>query len=114
MSKQTANLMPQVAFNILLALSLKPRHGYEIIKQVELDSNGRVKLGPGALYGTIKQLRENRLIEEIASNVPSDRRRYYQLTREGWDQLNLELQHYENTIKVAKTRQLIGEAIWAN
>ena len=49
MAKQY-NQLPQVAFSILLALSLKPRHGYEIMKQVEEDSNGKIKLGPGALY----------------------------------------------------------------
>lgn len=57
--------LPRVAFSILLALSLRERHGYEIIKQVEEDSNGKVKLGPGALYTSIKQLRAQGLIAEM-------------------------------------------------
>jgi hypothetical protein len=38
-------LTPAV-FHILLALSTQERHGYEIMKQVESDSLGKVKMGP--------------------------------------------------------------------
>ena len=68
--------MPQVSFSILFALSLKPRHGYELMQQVEADSRGIIKIGPGALYGAIKQLREDELIQEIEQT--NERRRYYQ------------------------------------
>lgn len=45
-------LTPPV-FYILLSLSLKQRHGYEILKQVEEHSGGAVRLGPGTLYSTL-------------------------------------------------------------
>jgi DNA-binding PadR family transcriptional regulator len=115
MSKRTA-LLPQVSFVILFALSLKPRHGYELMQQIEHDSNGRIRLGPGALYGSIKQLREDSLIEEMPFEG-SERRRYYRLTKKGWDTLNAELEYYENTLKLARQRkssQAFGAFQWAN
>lgn len=112
MKRQSTKLLPQVAFSILLALSLKPRHGYELMKQIEDDSNGIVKMGPGALYGTIKQLNEDGLIEELPSQ--KDRRRYYRLSKKGLESLGTELKYYENTVKLARQRKLIKNAIWQN
>jgi len=107
MSKKVTGLLPQVTFSILFALSLKPRHGYEIMQQVEHDSVGKVKLGPGALYGTIKQLREDNLIEEMPFEG-NERRRYYRLTKKGWDTLNAELAYFQNTVELAQQRKLLG------
>ena len=107
MGKKTG-LLPQVTFSIMFALSLKPRHGYELMQQIEHDSNGRIKLGPGALYGTIKQLREDNLIEEMPFEG-DERRRYYRLTRKGWDQLGAELKYFENTVRIARERRLLHE-----
>ena len=109
MSKQY-NQLPQVAFSILLALSLKPRHGYEIMKQVAEDSNGKIKLVPGALYTSIKLLHEQALIQEV-DNEADSRRRYYQLTDKGRQKLNAELEYYDNTIKLARQRK-VYEARW--
>ncbi len=102
--KRSMELLPQVSFSILFALSLQPRHGYEIMQQVEQDSRGKVKLGPGALYGAIKQLRQDGLIEEIASNDPNDRKRSYKLSPQGWERLNKELEYYRDTINLARKR----------
>ena len=71
-----------MAFSILLALSLKERHGYEIIKQIEDDSDGKIKLSPGALYASIKNLHDQGLITEI-KRQDEPRRRYYRLTKSG-------------------------------
>ena len=109
MSKRIAGLLPQVTFSILFALSLKPRHGYELMQQIEHDSNGRVKLGPGALYGTIKQLAEENLIEEMPFADDNQRRRYYRLTKKGWDRLGAELKYFESTVKLAQERRILGQ-----
>src|ERR1700712_1344115 len=98
--KKQYNQLPQVAFSILLALSLKPRHGYEIMKQVDEDSDGRLKLSPGTLYGSIKQLREQELIAEL-NTYGNERRRYYQITDKGIAALNDELEHYERSVIIA-------------
>lgn len=105
MSKPASGLLPQVSFSILLALSLKPRYGYELMQQIEHDSAGRVKLGPGALYGSIKTLREDGLIEEMPFEDETARRRYYRLTRKGWNQLNTELTYYNRITQVAQERK---------
>lgn len=97
------DLLPQVSFSILIALSLKPRHGYEIMQQVADDSLGKIKLGPGSLYSAIKQLTEDGLIEEMPD---SGRRRYYRLTKKGHDKLNTELEYFDNTLKLAKQRRV--------
>ena len=43
-------------FHILLALADKDRHGYEIMREVDERSEGKVRLGPGTLYGSIKRM----------------------------------------------------------
>lgn len=105
MSKEYSQL-PQVAFSILLALSLRERHGYEIIKQVQVDSNNKITLGPGALYTSIKQLRARGLIVEILHEEDA-RRRYYKLSDAGKEVLASELEYYENAVLLAKNRKLL-------
>ena len=110
--KRNLELLPQVSFIILMALSLKPRHGYEIMKQAEEDSLGKVKLAPGTLYGTIKDLLSEALIEEVKNSDSGPRgRRYYRLTKKGWDSLNVELQYYSNIVKISKQR-IASELRW--
>ena len=58
-------LTPAV-FHILLALADGDKHGYAIMKDVENQTAGRLKLGPGTLYGTIKRL--------LAANLIGSRR----------------------------------------
>ena len=106
---QDKNQLPKVAFSILLALSLRERHGYEIIKQVEEDSNDRIKLGPGALYTSIKQLLKRGLIAEV-KHTDDTRRRYYKLTAVGVQVLEQEIDYYENAVALAKKRQTLSPA----
>jgi len=106
--KRNYNHLPQVAFSILMALSLRERHGYEIIKQVEEDSAGKIKLGPGALYTSIRHLHEQGFIEEVNKSNDSSRR-YYRLTRSGHTVLNEELHYYSTMIGLAKRRHLLEE-----
>ena len=56
-------LTPAV-FNILLALSDGEKHGYAIMLEVEGNTQGEVKMGPGTLYGSIKRMLEAGMIEE--------------------------------------------------
>lgn len=111
--KRQYNQLPQVAFSILLALSLRERHGYEIIKQVLDDSNSKIKLSPGALYTSIKQLHEQALVEEV-DNGDDPRRRYYRLTDKGRRALGAELEFYENSLLLARQRQVLETTYGAN
>lgn len=106
-TKQFANsnvsLTPQI-FYILLSLATKELHGYEIMKQVEQDSKGKVKLGPGTLYGAIKRMLEEKLIVELDTN--HSRRKYYKLTEKGKAIFNAEVQRYNQAIELVKERKL--------
>lgn len=104
--KRQYNQLPQVAFSILLALSLRERHGYEIIKQVLDDSDGRIKLSPGALYTSIKQLNDQAMVAEV-NHREDPRRRYYRLTDKGKRALSSELEYYENSLSLARQRQVL-------
>ncbi len=98
------------AFYILLSLSIQDRHGYEILKDVTLSSAGRVKMGPGILYTTLKRLLESGLIVEVEGRTDADRddsrRRYYRLTHQGRGALAAELERMEQALKVARKTRL--------
>lgn len=96
--------LSQSEFYILLSLAIKSRHGYEIMKQVEQDSGGKVLLGPGTLYGSIKRMLRSHLIEEVAGD--NARRKYYTLTENGRTSLSSELQRYNDAVELAKRKNL--------
>src|SRR5579884_269007 len=98
-------LTPAV-FYILLALSAKERHGYEIMKQVQKDSANQVKMGPGTLYGSIKRMIADKLIVEAQErpdpDLDDERRRYYRITDLGQKVLGAELKRFSTALSVAK------------
>lgn len=111
MAKKKSNkpLTPAV-LHILLALSTKERHGYGIMKQVESDSQGKVKMGPGTLYGSIRRMIDAGLIEEsdkeIDPEMDDERRIYYKITGLGQKTLEAELQRYREVVAVAQQKGL--------
>ena len=72
---------------ILLAIGPEERHGYAIMRQVADITGGATKLGPGAVYTTIRRLLDDGLIEETDerpdAEMDDQRRRYYRLTTLG-------------------------------
>lgn len=102
-----APLTPAV-LHILLALSTQERHGYGIMKQVKADSQGKVKMGPGTLYGSIGRMIEAGLIRESDKKMDPDmddeRRVYYRLTGLGQKALAAELDRYREVVAVARRR----------
>jgi DNA-binding PadR family transcriptional regulator len=76
--------LPSAAMHILLALRDGEKHGYAIMREVEEISDGTVKMGPGTLYGSIKRMLADGLIEESDERpdpgLDDQRRRYYRLT----------------------------------
>ena len=104
-----APLTPAV-LHILLALSTEERHGYGIMKQVESDSQGKVKMGPGTLYGSLGRMMEAGLIREsdkkVDRKLDEERRVYYKITALGQAALAAELERYREVVAVAKRKQL--------
>jgi len=79
--------LPTASLYILLALRDGEKHGYAIMSETEELSGGAVKLGPGTLYGSIKRLVEDGLIQESDTRpdptLDDQGRRYYRLARLG-------------------------------
>jgi len=79
--------LPLPAFHILLAVADRERHGYAIMQDVRARTGGALRLGPGTLYGSIKRLLADGLIEELDERPDPEhddvRRRYYRITRHG-------------------------------
>ena len=102
-------LTPAV-FHILLALSSGERHGYGIMKQVEADSQGRVTMGPGTLYGSLKRMLDAGLVREsdkrVDPEMDDERRIYYQITAVGAQALAAELERYNHIVTLAQQRKL--------
>jgi DNA-binding PadR family transcriptional regulator len=109
-----APLTPAV-LHILLALSTEERHGYGIMKQVEQESRGKVKMGPGTLYGSIGRMMAAGLIHEsdrkIDPAMDDERRIYYRLTAAGRKALAAELDRYRDVVAVATEKQVFPIAI---
>ena len=110
-STAQAPLTPAV-LHILLALSTGERHGYGIMKQVQADSQGKTKMGPGTLYGSVGRMIEAGLIREFDKRVDpemgDERRIYYELTGAGRTALEGELKRYRDVVSVAEGRFAYG------
>ena len=104
-NKPNAPLTPAV-LHILLALSTQERHGYGIMKQAELDSRGKVKMGPGTLYGSLSRMIDAGLIREsdkrVDPKMDDERRVYYKVTGLGQKTLAAELERYREVVDVAR------------
>jgi DNA-binding PadR family transcriptional regulator len=97
-------------FQVLLALADRSRHGYGIMQEVEQRTDGRVRLGPGTVYGAIKRLRAQGLVEETASAPASEddeRRRYYRLTEAGRRVAVTEARRLERLLEAARQTDLL-------
>ena len=110
--KESESLTPAV-FHILLALSVEERHGYGIIKDVLARTNGKLRLGAGTLYGSIKRMSEAGLLEESDQRPEEanddERRRYYRLTKRGRDAAQLEARRLEQLVFDARQRRVLTD-----
>ena len=101
-------------FHILLALVDEERHGYAIMQEVAERTEGSVKLGPGTLYGSLKRLLEQGLVEECDERADpafdDERRRYYRITRYGVAVARAEARRLEELVRAARRKKLIGRA----
>ncbi len=101
-------LTPAV-FHILVALADQERHGYGIMLEVEANTAGDLKMGPGTLYGTIKRMLAADLIEESDTRpdpeLDDERRRYYRLTTYGRQVLRAETARLDRLVRVAQAKQ---------
>ena len=111
MPKRTLDPLPSAAFQILLALAGEELHGYAVMRQVAEQTGGRIRLGPGTLYSSIRVLLENGLIEESAPREDADsadeRRRYYRLTTAGRKLARSEAERLADLLRVARAKKIL-------
>jgi DNA-binding PadR family transcriptional regulator len=90
-----------------MSLAPESKHGYAILKDVEILSEGRVQMSTGTLYGAIRRLLGEGLIKRVDdSGATSNKREIkpYALTERGHRVLNAEVERLEKLIAAAKIR----------
>jgi DNA-binding PadR family transcriptional regulator len=111
MPKRKLDPLPSGAFQILLSLAEGDLHGYGIMRQVEEQTCGRMRMGPGTLYGSIQTLLEETLIEEVErphdADSPDERRRYYRLTSAGRKAARAEAERLAEILRVARAKKIL-------
>lgn len=108
-----------IDLQILLVLSQADVHGYGLMKAVEEQSAGKVRLEVGSLYRVIKRLLGSGLIEEAgdgthaagektASRGPKPRR-FYRVSEFGREVAAAEAGRLSEVLETARAQALIGE-----
>ena len=114
MARDAAEFLPlkPAWFHILLSLADGACHGYAIRTAVEERSNGQIRLWPATLYGSLRDLVDEGLLNEVSEGVEASddaRRRYYSLTRFGKQVLAAEVQRMQSLVKVARATRALAE-----
>jgi DNA-binding PadR family transcriptional regulator len=105
--------MPAASMYLLLALLGGENHGYALMRLVDEQSQGSVRMGPGTLYGTLNRLLADGLIIETTddSDRPgNERRRYYRLTQDGERVAHIELGRLRTLVNRFRAIPGIGAA----
>ena len=98
-------------FHILLALSDKDLHGSDIMREVMEQSGGDLRLWPAMLYGSLEQMMDRGLIEELKDSVErpdgaSARRRYFRITDDGRYRLGSEADRMAAMARLARAKNV--------
>lgn len=92
--------------HILLSLAGEELHGYAIMQEVQRQSEGKYKLGPGTLYDNLQKMIDRGLVEELGKKPGDDdpRRRYYRLSMLGRGVLTAEISRLDDVVREGKMR----------
>lgn len=97
-------------FFILLSLAAGDKHGYAILKDVEMLSSDRVQLSTSTLYEALARLLDQGLVARVSAakvhggdvGRPGRPRKFYQLTNTGRRVLNAELARLQGLVDAAQ------------
>src|SRR5580692_12183650 len=112
-SQTSQDLLPLTppVFHILLALADEERHGYGIMQDVAWQTNRKLQLGPGTLYGCLKRMLAAGMVEESDIRpdpaLDDERRRYYRMTELGQRVVRAEAQRLSDAVSAAKARRIL-------
>ena len=86
---------------ILRVLSLKDSYGYEILKSIQVLSNGEYELKEPTLYTSLKRLEKSQMIESYwGEESHGGRRKYYHITSIGLAEYNQALVEWKRARSV--------------
>jgi DNA-binding PadR family transcriptional regulator len=95
---------------ILMSLAGEPRHGYALMKDIEVLSDRRVKLSTGTLYGALHRLLKEGLIQRFSQQDQSRDKQAYRLTPAGLKALHAEMERMKQLTRAAALRLKTREA----
>ena len=91
--------------HVLIALSSGPLHGLGIAEDVARVTNDAVILGPATLYRTLKEMKSAGLVREVDGAPDADpRRKHYELTATGVEQLRSDVSVVQSVARVGRQR----------
>ncbi|KUO77450.1 MAG: PadR family transcriptional regulator [Clostridia bacterium BRH_c25] len=91
----TGSPMTEAMYYILLAL-MNPNHGYQLMDAIKQVSKGRIKMGPGTLYGVLTRLEKDKLLVILNDD---GRRKTYAITEAGTTALKAEYKRLKDMIQ---------------
>ena len=95
--------MSRQAFWILAVLAGGRRHGYQIMREAALSSEGLVTLKPTTLYAALERLERDGAIQQDGQEIVDGRvRRYYRITEDGKRLLGAETTVLERSARTAR------------
>ncbi|HEV8145483.1 MAG TPA: helix-turn-helix transcriptional regulator [Bryobacteraceae bacterium] len=111
MDPQSLLPLPPATFHILIALASGDRHGYGIIQDVALATNGKLRLSAGTLYRSIQRMLEQGLVIETRDRPEpeedDERRRYYRITKFGRDTATAEARRLTQMVRLARAGGIV-------
>ena len=103
MLKAKSEPLTESYYYILLCLYNKPNHGYGIMQDTVILSEGTVKIGSGTMYGATSNMMKKGWIRETESKNSEDKRkRLYELTTEGKDILEQEIIRLKRLVRASE------------
>ena len=114
MDEKVQKLLPltPTVFHLMLALADGEKHGYGMMRAVEVETQGQMQIRIGSLYGSVRRMMEAGLIEETHErpdpDLDDERRRYYGLTDFGRRVLTAEAARVAQAMTVIRRKHILG------
>ena len=107
-----ASTLTPAVFHILLALAKSARHGLGIADEVLDATGGTIRLGPGTLYRSLKEMMRDGFVDEVAAPRGDEdpRRKFYRITPSGKKRLRREAERYADVVELARERNVLPQS----
>ena len=108
-----------IAFQVLLALTDGPRHGYGVIQEIDTRTRGEMRLRTGTLYlllqrlvadGLVEPVRPSKTLPGVPGRTPGSPRRYYDISPLGRAVLGADTRRQQAAVADARAKRVLGRA----